>query len=263
VALIFSVVVTAFVFAHNQPWPYVFVMALPFMALWSLEPFDALAARRAYSTAAVAVLAIAIAASFARNILYLKLDNHDQLALVARAETLVAPGDVYFDGVGMLPDRREPSTLWLDRHAVLQTLRERQASEAYRIFATAPPKVIIWSYRMDAIAPVVDPLIRDSYVRIAANIRIAGARLRRGEAVPFSVPLAGRYALYDLKGNPVPGRLALDGASLEAPLELRKGATRVTLASGPGEALLLPQSSYAGRITPGPDNKALFDQVYD
>lgn len=262
IALIFSVVVTAFVFAHNQPWPYVFVMALPFMALWALEPLDVLAGNRLYLPAAWTVLGIAIAASFVSNLLYLHIDNRAQLALVARAEKLVAPGDMYFDGIGMLPNRREPSTLWLDRHAVLQTLRERRASEAYRIFATAPPKLILWSYRMDAIEPVVGPLIRNSYVRVAPNIRMAGAALIPSQPVTFDAPIAGTYALYDLTGRPVQATLEVDGRAAALPLRLRRGEIMVTLRSGAGEGLLLPQGSYVGRFSQAADDKMIFADVY-
>jgi hypothetical protein len=264
VAVIFSVIVTALVFAHNQPWPYVFVMALPFIALWALEPFDALASRPLWLPGVWAVLAVAVAASFVANVRTLRIDNHAQLALVARAESLVGPGEVYFDGVGMLPDRREPSTLWLDRHAILQTLREGNRSEAWRIFATAPPKLILWSYRMDAILPVAAPLIRDSYVQVAPNIRMAGVRLRRGVPAAFDVPIAGRYALYNMNGRPVAGSVQLDGAAAaQPPLFLRKGPASVTLVSGPADALLVPEGSYAGRFSPRDDNPDLFAHVYD
>jgi Dolichyl-phosphate-mannose-protein mannosyltransferase len=252
VALIFSAIVTALVFAHNQPWPYVFIMALPFMALWALRPFDALAAHPLYLRTAWAVLAVAVAASFVKNVTYLRIDNRDQLALVDRAEALVRPGESYFDGVGMLPNRREPSTLWLDRHAILLTLAEGRQSDAWRIFATSPPKLIIWTYRMDNILPVVLPLIRDSYVKVAPNVRMAGVELKLGQPVTFDVPVAGTYALYDLSGKPLRGR----------PLELHRRKVSVTLRHGPAEALLLPEGSYAGRFSSGADNKDLFAGVY-
>jgi len=204
-----------------------------------------------------------VAASFAANVRYLRLDNHAQLALVERAEPLVGPSDVYFDGVGMLPDRTEPSTLWLDRHAILTTLREGTGSEAYRIFARSPPKVILWSYRMNAIMPVVGPLIRDSYVQVAPNIRLAGAELRVGEAVSFDPPVAGRYAVYDLAGRPGQAQVEVDGVAAALPLVLKRGRVTITLRSGPGEALLVPEGDYSGRFSLAPDDRTLFAGVYD
>ena len=263
IALIFSVVVTVLVFTHDQPWPYVFVMALPFLALWSLTMFDELAARPRVRRVAWAVLGIAIAASFVKNALYLRHDNADQLALVARAEALIAPGEEYFDGVGMLPNRPEPTTLWLDRSRVLDTLREGQASEAYRVLAGSPPKMILWSYRMDSIDPVVAPLVRDSYVAVAPNIRMAGRRLQLGKAVRFKVPVAGPYQLYGEDGEPVAGQLETEGQAMADPFELSAGTTTITLRNGPAEALLLPQGSYGGLLEPGRGDAALFANVYD
>jgi hypothetical protein len=263
IALIFSIAITAFVFAHDQPWPYVFIMAIPFMALWALEPLDALAGKRAYATAAWAVLTIAVLTSFARNIQALRIDNQAQLALVARAEVLLGPREVYFDGVGMLPNRAEPSTLWLDRHAILVTLSEGKTSEAYRIFADSPPKLILWSYRMDAIMPLVAPLIRDSYVQVAPNIRMTGARLRLDVPTNFVVPIAGRYTLYDESGQPLGGELEVDGRPAGSLLGLPRGPETIRLKSGANAALLLPEGAYAGRLKTGADDPQLFADVYN
>jgi hypothetical protein len=263
IALIFAIIITALVFTHNQPWPYVFIMALPFMALWSLTPLDRIASRKLYLGAAWAVLCIAIVGSFVRNAQYLRIDNKAQLELVARAESLIGLNEIYFDGIGMLPNRMEPSILWLDRIYVLKTLREGNRSEAYRILANTPPKVILWSYRMDAIDPVVAPLIRNSYVQIAPNLRIAGRRLRLGESATFNVPIPGRFQLYSETGTPLPGRVEVDGRVKAPPFHLAGGKRTVTLRSGPAGALLLPEGSYAGTIKAGNDNGRLFEGVYN
>src|SRR5690606_1743874 len=64
VALIFTIVITTLVFLHDQPWPYVFIMALPFLALWSLERLDRLADGKPPARLAVIVLGLSIGASF-------------------------------------------------------------------------------------------------------------------------------------------------------------------------------------------------------
>jgi hypothetical protein len=263
IALIFTIVITALVFLHNQPWPYVFIMALPFMALWVLVPFDRLRGTRAMQFAA-AVLGIAVVLSFVRNVSYLRYDNRSQLEVVSRAESLLGPDDIYFDGIGMLPNRREPSTLWLDRAYVLKTLAEGKWSEAYRIFAATPPKLIIWTYRMDAIAPVVDPLIRDSYVQVAPNIRLPGRRLNAGQPTVFDVPVPGTYALYDELGRPAPDKLAVNGAIVREPVYLGRGRAEVkSLSNGEKPLLLLPEGRYAALIKPGADDRSLFADVYN
>jgi hypothetical protein len=261
IALIFSIVVTVLVFAHDQPWPYVFIMALPFMSLWSLTLLD-VAARVRYLRLAWIALATAMAISFVANVLYLRFDNAAQLELVARAESLLAPGERYFDGVGMLPNRMEPTTLWLDKHYILATLREGKNSEVYNVLSKSPPKLILWSYRMDYIYPVVAPLILNSYVRVAPNLRIAGCRLQSGEKKIFNVPIAGSYSLYSAVGAPLQASVEIDGAVLDPPFHLATGSKTVTLRNSSGEALLLPTGSYAGHFKPGSDDAFLFANIY-
>lgn len=190
IALVFSLAITGLVFAHDQPWPYVFVMALPFVAPWAPVSFDRFSADRRVLALLCAVPAVAVILSGAKNPRYFGHHNRDQLDLVKRAESLLTPDEFYFVGIAMLPNRREPTALWLDRLYVLKTVRERERSEAYKVFASSPPKVILWSYRMDAIYPVVAPLIRDSYLAIGPNLRIAGRLLRRGQRTTFDVPVA-------------------------------------------------------------------------
>lgn len=263
VAVIFTAVITALVFAHDQPWPYVFIMALPFMSLWALAPIDRLAANRNHLRLAWIALAGAVLISYVNNVRYLRTDNGAQLALVARAEALVDPDETYFDGIAMLPNRLEPSDLWLDRHYVLKTLREREKSEAYAILSQTPPKIILWSYRTEAIYPVIAPAIRDSYVRIAPNVRLAGRRLRLGKPEKFVVPIAGTYRLYDAAGQPVQGQLKIAGKVVQSPIKLAPGIRRLTLQSGPPEALLLPEGVPAASFKPGPDDPQLFANIYD
>jgi hypothetical protein len=263
IALIFTLVITALVFAHDQPWPYVFVMALPFVALWALEPVDALRARPDLVPAVLVVLGLVIAGSYAKNVTYLQHDNRQQLEVVDRAESLLGLNDVYFDGIGMLPNRSEPSTLWLDRHSILRSKREGRNSEVYRIFANAPPRLILWSYRMEGIEPVVGSLLRNSYVQVAPNIRIAGRRLRAGQPTIFDVPVAGRYALYSADGRPLAGSLVAGSLVTSGSLSLVPGRVNVTLSGGADEALLVQQGSYAGRFKAGADNRQLFSGVYD
>jgi hypothetical protein len=204
-----------------------------------------------------------MAASYVSNVAYLRIDDAKQLELVARAESLLAPDERYFDGIGMLPNRQEPTILWLDKHYVIATLREGGRSEAYTILSKSRPKLILWSYRMDYIDPVVGPLIPSSYVRVAPNLRIAGSRLDPDRRKVFDPPIAGSYALYNADGTPLQGQVEVDGTVLAPPFHLSTGPKTVTLRGGSGEALLLPTGSYAGRFKAGGDDDFLFAQVYD
>jgi hypothetical protein len=207
-------------------------------------------------------LAAFMAISYVNNIRYFRFENDKQLELVARANALLKPDEVYFDAIAMLPNRREPSDLWLDQMNVLRTQRDGRESEAYRILTESPPKMIIWSYRLQNVYSVIAPAVRDSYVAVAPNIRLAGRPLRLGRAVAFDVPIAGAYRLYDTTGRPVEGRIEVDGTVRDSRIELARGRTRLTLQSGPADSLLVLEGSYAGLFAPGPDDPLLFGGVY-
>lgn len=264
IAFIFSVVITTLVFIHDQPWPYVFIMALPFMSLWALAPLDYLFAR--FNTLPFFCLAVIIAiimlASYNANIRYLKINNTAQIELVTRAEALLEPDEKYFDGIGMLPNRPEPTTLWLDVHYVLATRKEGVNSEAYQMLSQSPPTLILWSYRMDNIYPVVATLIRNSYVRVAPNIRMAGSLLHARNLQTFNVPIAGKYQLYSESGSVVSASVEVDGVMLTPPFKLTAGSKMVALHGGSDRAFLLPERAYAGLLKTGDDDKNLFADVY-
>jgi hypothetical protein len=263
IALIFTIGITVLIFAHNQPWPYVFIMAQPFIALWSLVPFDRMPPGEPKIRVALSILlAIACISSFVRNFDYLRYDNRDQMTLVARAESLLGPREVYFDGVGMLPNRFEPSSYWLDAGAVAQTRADGDRSEVHRIFETAPPKLVLWSYRLDNIQPVIEPLLRNRYVKIGPNLLIAGSRLRSGSPTDFDVPISGRYALYTKSGQPLKAEVGVDGVTRTSPFFLAAGRKRITISSGGPEIFLLPADLRLGPIDPLAEDKPIFAGVY-
>lgn len=264
IALIFSIIITTLVFTHDQPWPYVFIMALPFMSLWAFVPLDYLSAHnhRLGLIFALTVTALAILSSYITNISYLKISNVQQLELVTRAERLLEPHEKYFDGIGMLPDRLEPTTLWLDAWYVLKTLQEGKDSEAWKVLTQSPPKIILWSYRMDKIYPVIVEAINNSYVQVAPNIRMAGRRLYSGRQEEFNVPIARKYQLYSETGTPIAARVKVGDIILTSPFMLPTGRKTITLLDGPKKALLLPEGTYGDLFKDGDDEK-LFTHIYN
>ncbi len=233
------------------------------LALWTLEPLHRLAADRRLSLAATIVLAMAIPVSFARNASYLQLSNASQLSILSQAEALTPPDSVYFDGIDMLPNRREPSTLWLDMHYILKTLEEKENSEAFRIFLQSPPRTIIWSYRMDNIHQVVSSLIDRSYVSVGPNVRIVGRQLLPGVETAFRVPVEGSYRLYDAQGRPIEGNIVIDGVAQPQPVFLKSGMATVRTPTADQTAFLLLDGSYEGKLSAGPDDETIFNGVYD
>lgn len=265
IALIFSFVIATLVFTHNQPWPYVFIMALPFISLWSLVPLDYLFAHNRTPILRLFFLTVTILtilSSYSINLSYLKISNVRQLELVSRAEALLKPDDKYFDGIGMLPNRLEPTTLWLDATYILKTLREGKKSEAWQLFTQSPPKMIIWTYRLTRIYPLIATAIDNSYVQVAPNIRLAGRLLHIDRQEEFKVPLAGRYQLYSETGAPVSAQIKVEGITLTPPITLSAGSKTITLLNGQEKALLLPDGTYDGLFKNGDDAEDLFNNIY-
>ena len=262
VTLIFSMVTCILVFSHNQPWPYLFVMALPFLSIWviyalrSSSPF----VRKILTVAII----IAVASSFIRNFHYLRdFGNSHQLAVVQSAEKLTGANDRYFDGVGMLPNRSEPSTLWLDVPLVWRSIQEQKQSELYEIFSRTPPKTIIWSYRMEAVAPVIQEVLDASYTKVSPNILMAGRNLKINVPVNFVPPISGQYNLYSRDGLPLRGTVSLDGKVVSLPLKLGRHNYHVELLNGPDRALLVPVGDYRHVFDADAPNKILFAKTYD
>ncbi|MEP2612537.1 DUF7055 domain-containing protein [Marinobacter alexandrii] len=264
VALVFTALTTLFVFLHNQPWPYIFVMALPFMVMWLPSLLRIMANRSRHLPLALVLIITAIVTSFFRNAVYLtQFGNADQLAVVRNAESLSSEAELYFDGVGMLPNRSEPSPLWLDLPLILRTQERGTRSELYAIFSQTPPHTVIRTYRLEGVEPVIRQRLRQSYVKVAANILLPGQALRLGEATVFDVPISGQYMLYSDAGQPIESIIEIDGTAAIMPIDLEVGKLSVKLTSGARHALLVPQGTYVGKFDATAPDLPLFDNVYD
>lgn len=259
IALVFSVVITGFVYTHNQPWPYVFVMALPFIALWAPKLLQTLSANPRYTNIVCIILAVALGSSFLRNGLYLtQYTNGDQLKVTRMAETVTGQDARYFDGVGMLPNRSEPSPLWLDKPLIERSLDQGVKSELFEIFTKSPPNTVIWSYRLDQVETVIQDQLDASYVKVAPNIRLSGRRLENGASSMFTVPLPGKYALYSDDGQPLAGPVLIEGKPATLPIALSTGPVTIEFGGRAGTALFLPQGRYQNILDANAPDYAFF-----
>ncbi len=177
IATIHALLITGFVFFHNQTWPYVFTMALPFLAPFGAVAIVLLGHRGRAGGIAALTLCLAIAfGSLIRNAQYMPHDNRAQLSLVAEAEAQLAPDDSYFDGIGMIPTRRMIPPVWLDAERVRQTLvagPEGAFPQAFR--KSDGPVLIIESYRTDALYELLGPALRDGYRRVGDHLLMRDA----------------------------------------------------------------------------------------
>ena len=261
-ALSFSFVIIGFVFAHNQPWPYVFVMVLPFLSLWVLVPFDAFDQKQIIQRLLVATLVIGVSYSYLRNLEYLRHDNRIQLSLLAEADRLLPDGGTYFDGIGMLPHHLEEPRIWLDARGVYSTLRDGKSSPLYQSLMQSPPDMVIRSYRTTNLDSLLHSVFENRYQPVSPNILVPGRSLPNAEEVVFDTPVAGSYALYGSSGAPLDRRLRIDGVWVYAPFKLNVGRHVVLAEPGDDLLYLLPSGLALGPLSKDPHPLSLFDGVY-
>lgn len=262
-AAVVTLVITVAVFTNSQPWPYVFVMAIPFLAPWSALPVRLVPAPRR-AVALLAVLAI-LSASFLRNAAYLGRHNGDQRRVMERAERLLGPNDRYADGVGMLPTRPWAGELWnWDSIVIAQVRRSFAAGDLSPVQAILDdqPKLLILTYRLHAMAPILAPLMAGSYVPVDPNILLAGAALRGG-ATDFVNRWEGEYRLYGGDGRPAEGPYRVDGREVRGAVRLGLGPHRVESAAAEPLFLLPAGLDLAGPLPPAEPPVNLFAGVYE
>jgi hypothetical protein len=265
VAAIFSLTITILVFNHSQPWPYVFIMVVPFLALWAPGALQAMADKMTSARPVVVLLIFGAALSLGRNVYYLGHDNRQQLRVLAQAESILLPGEVYLDGIGMLAQRPDAGRAWWDQPAISRLQARHAAGERDAlddVFA-ARPKVVILSYRTANLGPVLAPYLEGSYVRIQPNLVVAGTVIRTGETKEFTARWGGNYRFYGLDGAPLSLAFTLDDTPARDVVSVALGPHRLTLPPNAPPAVLLPADiDIAFRFPPAPDQQ-LFDQVYE
>ncbi|WP_238368506.1 DUF7056 domain-containing protein [Mesobacterium pallidum] len=187
--LVFTLVMAVLVFRHNQPWPYVFTMVLPFLAPYAPALLDRFPEARQRTL--LLVFALVVAASFVRNIGYVAHDNHTQLDTLRAAEALVPEGETYFDGLGMLPNRKTAPYVWLDAMNMVRLEAEGPTGRLPRALASNPPLLVIQSYRTERLSPLLAPALA-GYVPAGTNL------LLRPDAAAGIIPGDGQVVdLYE------------------------------------------------------------------
>lgn len=280
-ALVVAMVLTVLVLCHNQPWPYVFVLLIPFLAPWSTEVVGQLSPRAGHGeldadgeglgrreVVVLLLLTGVLTLSFPRNFFFLRYDNLLQDQVAARAEAMLGPGDSYADGVGMIPTRRRAGERWWwDAATQIEIRRAALRGDFTALQETFDdrPKLWIVNYRVQALDPLLGPKLEASFVRVDPNILLAGTRLTSGEARRFPAVWAGPYRLYDPMGRALTSGFQVDGHEVRGVAHLEAGLHTVTwTGSATDEALLLPSDlRLTGPIPAEAPPRPLFAQVYD
>lgn len=267
IALIFTAVVALSIYVlHPAPWPYNFILVIPFLGLWApylVEPLRP-ASLRLQVVAAAVVLAM-LAASFGRNAHYLAYDNAEQVETMNTAETLLAPDERYFDGTHMIVTRPLAAPFWLHRATLLRILDEAERGEmslVEQIFA-GQPKVLIENYRTDTIKEVMAPYLGHSYVTVAPNVLLSGVALRGEQPSRFVVQWEGVYRLRHADGQQSDAALTINGRTLSGAIHLKRGRYAVRLAEPNGDPLYLLPANTTIAIPEAPiANRPLFADAH-
>jgi hypothetical protein len=270
-AWIFSLAITILVFSHPAPWPYNFILAVPFLGLWGAVLLRFVQANRQLQVLAVVCVFVG-SLSIGNHVRYLSHDNAFQNQTVRRAESVLQPDDRYFDGIGMVVNRQQAGwdlpgqVISWDQAAILsiRAAAERgNFSHLERIFAAAP-KVWIQTYRSKALSEVLAPYLTDSYVPIYSNVLLAGIELSPGQTKVFRTWWPGAYRLYRADGSTVEAGLEVDDRRIGGPVRLDKGLHRLRLTGSEGPLYLLPADieGVAFNMTAPSEQEPLFDRVY-
>jgi len=246
IAMIFTAVIAVLVFRyHSAPWPYNFIMAIPFLALWSpllIAPIRRLSKPWQMATLAIALLIVGV--SFVRNLQYFGHDNAVQERIMVQAESLLEPSEAYFDGIFMIVTRPNAVDRWLGHSAILriQLAAANGKFNAIENVLANMPKLWILNYRTKKIENILSPFLDDSYVAVASNILLTGMRLEGQVVRVFQNRWPGAYRLYDAEGRPSDATLLLDGVPVNGQITLRTGDYRMRMAAGQeGAYYLLPE----------------------
>ncbi|HEX7580053.1 MAG TPA: hypothetical protein VF580_08640, partial [Thermoanaerobaculia bacterium] len=242
-AAVSAAIVTLLVFLHEQPWPYVFVMALPLLSVFAPEALSWLEARASGRGPYVRLAACALLMwQLPRNLAYLGHDNGVQNEVVGYAERLLGRDDRYFDGIGMVPTRYPAQPVSWEA-LVLEEVRAELArgdDSSIRRILDSRPKLWILNYRVHALREYLPRLLDPSYVRVHPDVLLPGAFFRDARPVTFVNRWPGRYRMFRPDGSPSGEPWSLDGRENGADGFVSVGPHEVVASPATGSRYLLP-----------------------
>ncbi|MEY2930712.1 MAG: hypothetical protein RL033_1461 [Pseudomonadota bacterium] len=258
-----------FILTWKEPWPYVLTWLIPFLALFAPDACRVMSqsllrprsARWQAAAGAIGLLAL-VGLSVPRRVEALAWDNRDQLALVGHVESLLGPRDTYQDGIGMISTRDLAGRVWWDARAVSRISAAAQHGDTAELALAFldQPKVLILNYRLQNLAPALEPFLARAYVPVDRGLMIAGVALDDNEV--FQTRWAGRYALVDATGARSDRSFWVDGVESRGAASLGLGLHQVR--SECRGCYLLPED-VIGKVIPTPARTTvppLFDQPY-
>lgn len=260
--LVSATLLAGLVFTHNQPWPYVFVIIIPFISLLSGLLLQVMRGVLGSTHMLFCLLIVSLFITLPKNIQALEQTNILQFEVMQRAESMLNSSEYYEDGIGMLPKRLRAggNKYWWDQIAISRAYDNASKGDFGLIADTmrAQPKLWIDSYRLERMRGLFDGVLDRGYVKIHSNIYLSGVRLEDGEETAFTNYWDGVYELYDKSGKQIDEPLEINGEMVSPPFSLKPETYKI---KGVGGRYLLP--SGIGRVHGiGSNSMPLFMSTY-
>lgn len=257
------------VLSWKEPWPYTFTWWIPFIALFAPDALRVVSfsasvrSRGGFRMLPMLVLISILVSTLPRTLYALSWSNRVQLEMVDRVESLLAPGEFYQDGIGMISTRPLSGLVWWDAPAVSRILAEFRRGENTELTNAFldPPKVLILNYRTQNLWPALRPFLDTSYVPVEGGLLVAGARMQPGGA-RVAVAWEGRYALVERDGRRSIRRWSVDGQAAPGAIHVAAGLHQIE--GGDCDACFMLPDDVVGKVVPTLEAKPvlLYDRPY-
>jgi hypothetical protein len=267
----FAAVLLALGLWYEQPWPYFFVLLLPTLWVVQAAAFDRLAVgdrwRRQGGRTRRLLVALVLVAGVAHPLAtrvprVLARDNGFQRYNLELTAEILAPGETYLAGVELLAERRQAHRrlAWLDqrRQAALHALPEAELRALIDQLEAAPPKLVVWNYRVANLPPLLGTYLAARYRHLTGNLLIyspvappGGSTVRLAFAGDYRVELAAA------------AECAVDGRPVAAGERVRLAAGRHdTRCAVPMRLTLMPAGIESRLLPEHHAPRSLFPAVY-
>ncbi len=267
---VFTITMLVLAALHRAPWPYTFVMVVPFLAVYAaLAGHVAVEAISKYRylvyPALLLVLLVIFGQSFLRSEEHLRIPLAIQLRTVAAAEAILGPEDTYYDAIRIIAARRPASRVILQKVALNQ-LRNAWGRLGWSFIEgirASKCKLMIYNYRLESLPASFKVFMVDHYVLIGANIFVSGAEVTGPKEV-IDLVWPGRYLALksgDCKNIYIDGKRLLERTSS---VKLDAGRHKIGF-TGKGTLLLVPEDAGRWVLRHGLRKKlvALFHRIYE
>lgn len=268
---VFAAVLIGLCLWYEQPWPYFFVLLLPTLMVVQAAGADELLAggwwRRQTGRVRALLLALVVVAGIVHPLAtrvprVLARDNGFQRHNLELAAAILAPGETYLAGVELLRDRRQAHRrlAWIDQRAQsnLHALPERELRELIAELEAAPPKLVVWSYRIANLPQLLQGHLARRYRHLTANLLVYSPLVPAGDSA-VSLAFGAEY-LVELAGE---GACTLDGRPVERHQRVRLTAGRhVTRCEVPMRLTLVPAGIERRVVADYHAPRSMFPAIY-